>query len=107
MNAYLNHFAHFLRENINEICFGITAVALMLAGPHLTSLIKRLTSKLNWFIRYCCYILLCTVGIGFLSKVMFQGLKHWFTIQNNVALLIWVPGIYLGLAWFAKQQREI
>lgn len=107
MSGFVNAFAQYLRSNINEICFGITAVAIMLSGPHLTSILKRFTIKLNWFLRYCIFIILCTVGIGFLSKTIFQGLKYWFTQQGNAALVLWVPAVYLGLAWYAKQKKEI
>lgn len=107
MDGLINTGAHYLRDHMNQICFGIVAVVIMISGPHLTSFVKRMTIKFNWFVRYCCYILLCTAGIGFLSRVMFQGLKYWFSSQNNLVILISVPGVYLGLAWLAKQQREI
>ncbi|MFP4165130.1 MAG: DUF3392 family protein [Chitinispirillaceae bacterium] len=107
MNSVLDSFADYIRSHINEICFGVTAVTIMISGPRLTSFVKKLTLKFNWFIRYCCYILLCTVGVGFLSRVLFNGLKYWFSQQSNFLLLFSVPGVYLGLAWIAKQQREI
>ena len=104
---FVNFFAQYLRSNITEISFSVTAVTIMIAGPHFTSFIKRFTRSYNWFLRYCCYVFLCTVVITFLAKVLFQGLKHWFGQQAGTSIILWVAGVYLGLALLAKQQKEI
>ena len=99
--------AQFLHNYISEISFSITAVTIMIAGPYMTSFIKRFTKTSNWFIRYCCYMLLCTVGVGVLTKILYQGIRHWLGQQSGIALILWVIGVYLGLALIAKQQKEI
>jgi hypothetical protein len=104
---YVGMFAQFLINNLNEICLSITAVTIMIAGPHLTSAIKRLTKPYNWFFKFCCFIVLCTVILTFLSKILFKGLKYWYGQQNGLALILWITGTYLCLAFFAKQQKEI
>ncbi|MDR0306263.1 MAG: DUF3392 family protein [Chitinispirillales bacterium] len=103
----VNTVTQYLQSNIGGISFSVTAVTIMIAGPHITSFFKRFTKSYNWFFRYCCYVILCTVGISFLAKFIYQGLKHWFEQQSGLALILWVTGVYLGLALLAKQQKEI
>ena len=107
IKVIIDTVAQYLRGHITEISVSVTAVIIMLAGPYLTSTVKRLTKTYNWFFRYCCFILLCTVGVGFLTKVLYQALRYWFGRQGDIALILWVAGVYLGLALFAKMQREI
>ena len=104
---FVDSVAQYLRNHIPEISVSITAVVIMLAGPYLTSFIKRFTKSFNWFFKYCCFILLCTAGVGFLTKILYQILKHWFSQQSGITLILWVIGLYLGLALFAKLQKEI
>ncbi|MDG5814003.1 DUF3392 family protein [Chitinispirillales bacterium ANBcel5] len=103
----IHFFSSFIRGHLQEICFGITAVTLMLSGRPVNSVVKKFTHNLNWFLRYCVYIVLCTVGYGFLSKVLYKGLWHWFANLNNTSLVLWVTSIYLVLAYLAKAQKEI
>jgi len=103
----INTIANYSRQNLQIICFGITAVALMLAGPTVNGILRRITKNLHWLLRYLSYIILCTAGYGFLSHVLYQGLRHWFRGLNNHMLVIWVAVVYLVLAFFAKQQKEI
>ena len=107
IKAIVDTVAQYMRSHINEISVSITAVVIMLVGPYLVSSIKRLTKSYNWFVRYCCFILLCTVGIGFLTKFLYQILRLWFSQQSGIALILWVVGVYLALALFAKLQKEI
>ena len=103
----VNSFAVFIRTNITEISFGITAVILMLSGRPVNSVVKKFTQTMHWFLRYCIYVLLCTLGYGFLSTMIYQGFRNWFLSLSNPALVLWVPSVYLILAWFAKAQKEI
>jgi len=104
---YIGIATQFLNNNLSEICLSITAVTIMIAGRHMTSAIKRITKPYNWFFKFCCFIILCTVVIGFLSKVLYQGLKHWYGQQSGLALILWIACTYLGLAFIAKRQKEI
>lgn len=99
--------ADFIRSHMQEVSFGITAVAMMMAGPAINGILKRLTKKMNWFLRYLSYVLLCTAGYGFLSQVIYQGTRYWLRHLTSPMLIIWTLVIYLVLAWFAKQQKEI
>ncbi len=103
----IDTLALFLRSNMRNICFGVTAVSLMVFGRPLNSMVKKFTRKMNWILRYCVYIALCTVGYGFLARYLYRGLRFWLGNQSNVALIVWVVSIYLVLAWFAKAEKEI
>jgi hypothetical protein len=99
--------AKYARGHLSEVCFGITAVTMVLVGPYVNGVLKKLTAKLHWFLRYLLYIFLCTAGFGFLSHVIYSGVRHWFIGLSNPLLLVWTAGIYLLLAWLALQQKEI
>jgi len=103
----VNTLANYARSNMQIICLGLTAVALTLAGPAINGLLRNITKKFHWLLRYLSYIVLCTAGYGFLSQFMYQGLRHWFKGLNNVMLVLWIVVLYLVLAFFAKQQKEI
>ncbi|KMQ51284.1 hypothetical protein CHISP_1767 [Chitinispirillum alkaliphilum] len=97
----------FVRGHLSEISFGITAVALMLFGRPVNSVVKKFTKGVNWFFRYCIYILLCTVGYGLLTRFLYRSLITWFRGLEDPALILIVTSIYLLLAWIAKAQKEI
>ncbi len=90
-----------------QVSLGITAVSLMLAGPVINGFIQNLTQKFNWLLRYVVFILVCTVGYGFLTHFVFRGLARWLAYQRNKELLVITVVIYLVLAFFAKKQGHI
>jgi len=79
----------------------------MLTGPAINRMVKQLSRSLHWLLRYAIFIILCTAVYGFLSQALYRGLKIWFFNLDSPMLVFWVCAIYLGLAWFAKRQREI
>lgn len=99
--------ASFIRTYIDEVCFGITAVTLMLFGPGINSSVRRLTRRLNWFLRYSVFVLLCTGGYIFFSQAIFRATKHLLLICSRPLLVFLTAGIYLVLAWIAKEQKAI
>ncbi|MCX7726715.1 MAG: DUF3392 domain-containing protein [Chitinispirillaceae bacterium] len=106
---FINYTALFIRNHISEICFGITAVTMMLFGPKINGTIRKLIKKLHWLLRYAIFILVCTVGYTFISHVIFQGTKNlllMFFKQRPLFVMITI-GIYLVLAWIAKEQKAI
>ena len=96
-----------IRTHINYVSLGITAVSLMLAGPYINGFIGQMTQKLNWFLRYILFILMCTIGYGLLTQVVFRNLARWLMYQHSVALIVITTIIYLGLAFFARKQGHI
>ncbi len=104
---FITWLSIYIRNNLQEVCFGITAVTLMIAGPTINGLFKNITGKLHWFVRYLFYIILCTAGYGFLSQVIYHGVRNWLRGQSNMLIVVWTAVIYLILAWFAKRQKDI
>lgn len=104
---FVNWAASLIRRHIQEVCFGITAVTLVITGPSINGLFKHITRNVHWFIRYLCFVLLCTAGYGFLTQVVYQGIRNWLRGQSNVLLVVWTCAIYIFLAWMAKRQKEI
>ena len=103
----LFYCASFIRTYVHEICFGITAVTLMLFGPNVNGSVRRLTRKLHWLLRYTIFVLLCTVGYVFLSQAIYRATKRLLLMCSPPFLVLVTVGIYLILAWIAKEQRAI
>jgi len=107
MNDPILYVAKLIRPNLSEVCFGMTAVALILAGPYINEFVTRVTDKLHWLARYLAFVLMCTVGYGALTQILYRGLKHWLTGQSAFALVTFTIVIYLVLAYFARKQKHI
>ncbi len=103
----LDYCAIFIRNHLNQICFGITAVTIMLFGPNINGTTRHLTRKLNWILRYGVFVILCTVGYTFLSQAIFQGTRRLLLSCSSPLLVAATAGIYLVLAWIAKEQKAI
>ena len=107
LTAALFYCASFIRTYIHEICFGITAVTLMLFGPGINNSVRRLTRKLHWLLRYTVFVVLCTGGYVFLSQAIYRATKHLLLMCSKPFLVFVTVGIYLVLAWIAKEQKAI
>lgn len=99
--------AEFLRLHIAGVTFGMTAVSLMLAGPVINGGVQRAVQRFHWLVRYAIFVLLCTVGYGFLTNLLYRGLARWLLYQQSLHLIIIVTVIYLALAFFARKQGHI
>ena len=107
MNDPILYIAKLIRPNLSEVCFGMTAVALVLSGPYINSFVASLTVKLHWLVRYLIFVLMCTIGYGALVQILYRGLKYWLTGQHAFALVAYTTVIYLVLAYFARKQKRI
>jgi len=107
MSDPILYIAKLIRPNLTEVCFGMTAVTLVLSGPYINSFVAGLTEKLHWLVRYMVFVLMCTIGYGALSQILYRGLKHWLTGQNSFGLVAFTVVIYLVLAYFARKQKRI
>lgn len=103
----LSYIAAFIRTYLHQICFGITAVTLMLAGPHINAVIRSLVKKLHWVVRYAVFILVCTAGYVFLAQFLYQTVLRLLRGCTSGMLVAATAGIFLFLAWIAKEQRAI
>ncbi|MGA3050447.1 MAG: DUF3392 family protein [Chitinispirillaceae bacterium] len=107
MHEPVDFLAGLTRSHLAQVSLGITAVTLILAGPVINGFIQNMTQRFHWLLRYCIFVLMCTIGYGFLTHFVFRGLARWLAYQRNVELLIIIAGIYLVLAFFAKKQGHI
>jgi hypothetical protein len=103
----LDYLASFIRTYVHEISFGITAVSLMLFGPHINRSVRRLTRKFNWIIRYGVFVLLCSGGYTVLAQLVYRGVKQLIRASSNPMAIVTTLGLYLLLAWAAKEQKAI
>ena len=103
----LAYLASFIRTYLHEICFGITAITLTLAGPKINGNLKKLVRKFHWLLRYVAFVILCTAGYTFLSQIIYRGLKYLLHGLSNPLLVVVTIGVYLLLAWIAKEQKII
>lgn len=106
-HSILHDCAQYVRHNIQFVTFGITAVSITLVSPYINNTIKQITATLHWLLRYVVFVLLCTLGYGFLTQVLYFWLKKWLVHLPDMHLVIWTSLIYLGLAWFAKQEKKL
>jgi ABC-type multidrug transport system permease subunit len=107
IDQYIISLAKYIRTHMQEVCFGITAVTLVIAGPSINGLFRKITQNLHWFFRYLLFIVLCSAGYGALSQVIYRGVRNWLRGQSSIMLVIWTAAIYLLLAWIAKKQKDI
>lgn len=107
INAAVSFCTTFIHSHLHEICFGVTAVSLMLFGPHINATIRVLTKKLHWLVRYAVFVVLCTIGYTFLSQVVYHGVNNLLRSCPSTVLIFVTVGIYLVLAWIAKEQKAI
>ena len=103
----LAYLASFIRTYVHEVSFGITAVSLMLFGPHINDSVRRLTRKFNWFIRYSVFVLLCSGGYTVLAQLIYRGVKQLLCTSTNSLVVLIASGLYLILAWVAKEHKAI
>jgi hypothetical protein len=107
MHEPVDFLAGLIRSHIAQVSLGITAVSLMLAGPLINGFVQNATQKLHWLLRYGIFILMCSIGYGFLTHFMLRGLAGWLKYQRSTELLVITAGIYVVLAYFAKKQGHI
>ena len=107
MYQVVGHVAGFIRHHLPEVCLGITAVSLMLAGPVINGFVQQATQRFHWLVRFIVLVLVLTVGYGFLAHLLFRHLKLWLAPQPAISLIAITLGIYLALAFFARKQGKI
>jgi hypothetical protein len=101
------YIAGLIRQHMSEVCFGITAVSLILTGPHINAFVQRMINRLHWLVRFFVFVLICTIGYGSLAQVIYRGLKLYLAHQKALPLILIITFIYLMLAFFARKERRI
>jgi hypothetical protein len=103
----LNQTVTVIRNHLQEVVFGITTVTLVIAGPYINGLLKTVTARFHWVLRFISYIVLCCAGYGFLTHYLYTTLIKLFVMLEPVPLVVITLGSYLILAWLAKQHKQI
>lgn len=107
MQTIINEFAGFIREHIQSISVGLIATFLMVYGYKINAVFRKQTKSLNFFIRYCLFVLLCSVGYGFVSSQAAKWIKTLLIGLSNSHLIMVVGGAFLIMAFLAKKGKEI
>jgi hypothetical protein len=107
MNDPIQFAAVFIRHHLSDVCFSITAVTLILAGPTINGFVAQITRRMHWFVRYLVFVLMCSIGYGALIQILYRGLSYWLIRQYGFMLVLFTVVIYLVLAYFARKQKHI
>jgi hypothetical protein len=107
MSHPVMYIADLIRGHMSEVCFGITTVSLILCGPYINAHVQRLISRMHWLARFFVFVLVCTLGYGFLAQVIYRVLRLYLAHQKALPLILIITVIYLLLAFFARKERHI
>jgi len=107
MQTLIPDIARVIRLHLSDLVFGITSVSLVLAGPHINKLFRKITKKIHWLLRFILFVILCCAGYGFITHFIYKSLIVFFKQFDNLLLVIFTVFSYLLLAWFAKRKKEI
>lgn len=97
----------YLRDHTQEIAFSLVATLLMVYGHQLNRYFRKSTAKMNWFLRFALFVLLCTFGYGFLSTVFVKLIAQGLNRLNSVQFMGTIFISYLILAFIARRKKEV
>lgn len=107
MQTLLTDISKVIARHLPELVFGITSVILVLCGPHINRIFRKVTSKIHIILRFILYVILCCAGYGFITHYIYTALISFFRNLDNTALTISMLLSYLLLAFLAKRKKEI
>lgn len=97
----------YLRDHTQEIAFSLVATLLMVYGHQLNRYFRKTTAKMNWFVRFILFVLLCTIGYGFLSTVLVKFIASGLSQLSSQAFLGTITASYIFLAYIARRKKEV
>lgn len=97
----------YLREHTQEIAFSLVATSLMVYGHQLNRYFRKTTGKMNWFLRFILFVLLCTFGYGFVSTLLVKLIAKGLNTLSNEPFVGSIIGAYIILAIIAKRKKEV
>lgn len=97
----------YLRDHTQEIAFSLVATLLMVYGHSINKHFRKTTNKMNWFVRFVLFVLLCTIGYGFLSTVLVKLIAKGLNRLEAHYFLGSIIASYLILAIIAKKKKEV
>jgi hypothetical protein len=105
------HWIHFLtqwmRAHLAEISFSLTAMLLVVGGPYLNRAVMRFARSFHWVLRYALFVMLSTVGYGFITNFTLRGVQGFMFHLGGWQLPGFVLGAHLVLAWLLKRDKAL
>jgi hypothetical protein len=107
MLRWIDVLAGLARGHITEIAISITAMSLVVTGPHINRAAMDLTRALHWLARYALFVVLATAGYGLLTHFGVQFFRRLLRGLDNLPLLAAIVGSHLVMAWLLKREKHI
>jgi hypothetical protein len=104
---FVNFLAKFLRENSIYVAIAIVATTLAIYGIYLKKLLKNITKKMNFLLRFIIYVFVYAFGLGFLSAKTVKFIESSLSGLNNTYLVLAVSFVFLLLCLSAKNEKQI
>jgi hypothetical protein len=100
-------FADYLRLHLQSIAVGLAATFLMIYGNSINGFFRKQTKSLHFIARFCLFILLCTVGYGFLTSQAVKILREFLRNLNDLYLTLSVIGSFVVLGFMARAGKDV
>lgn len=104
---WIDIMADLARGHITEIAISITAMTLVVTGPHINRAAMNLTRALHWLARYALFVVLATAGYGLLTHFGVQFARRMLRGLDDLPLLAAIVGSHLVMAWLLKREKHI
>lgn len=100
----LNSISVWLSPHQEFIIVAIASTILVLGGGYINQAVKSHFSQNHFIIRTIVFILLCSIGYGFLATFLNQGIGLLFQSLNKTYFGPVVILIFLGLGILAERK---
>jgi len=107
VNPYIHICADFLRQHLPSIAVGLAATFLTIYGKYINGFFRKHTKSLHFFARFALFVLLCSVGYGFLSSQAVRYLRDFLRTLNDLKLVCTVVGTFVLLGFLARAGKEV
>lgn len=107
MQTWIHDIANFMRAHLPSISVGLVSTTLVIYGANINGFFRKLTRKIGVLWRFILFVLLCSLGYGFVSSQAVKWINHNLRTLPDWQLLVAIGGSFLLLAFLAKQGKEI
>jgi len=104
---FLEKFAEFVRLHSLSVAVAIVATSFAVFGSYINSIIRLVTKRMHFIVRFACYILVYAFGIGILSAKAVSFLQKFLLAMPALHSLLLITIMFLLLCFMAKMQRQI
>lgn len=103
----LKDTSYFLLNHDGEVALAIVATGLIIFGEDINSIVRRALKPFHFLIKFLGFILLCSLGYGFLTVYATKALTKTLHQIPFGYLPFLVGAIFLLLALFASKRKQI